>query len=53
MRTWNLAGGLLIAMALAAPFVVPSVAGIATWKLLLALLGLAVFRYGDRLTNRK
>ncbi len=53
MRAWNLASGLLIAFALAAPFIVPRIGGIDTWKILLAIAGLAVFRYGDRLTNRK
>jgi hypothetical protein len=46
-------GGAVVAVALALPFVVPRIAGIDTWKVLLALLGVAVFRYGDRLTNRK
>jgi hypothetical protein len=37
MRTWNLAGGLLLAVALAAPFIVPRIGGIDTWKILLAI----------------
>jgi len=52
MRTWNLAGGLLLAMALAAPFIVPRVGGIDTWKILLAVAGLAVIRYGDRFARK-
>ena len=52
MRTWNLAGGLLLAVALAAPFIVPRIGGIDTWKILLAIGGLVVFRYGDRLARK-
>jgi hypothetical protein len=52
VRAWNLAGGLLIAAALAAPFIVPRIGGIDTWKILLAFAGLAVFRYGDRLARK-
>jgi len=48
----NLAGGLLVAVVLAAPFVVPRVGSIDTWKILLAIAGLAVFLYGDRLVKR-
>jgi hypothetical protein len=48
----NLAGGLLVAVVLAAPFVVPRVGNIDTWKILLALAGLAIFRYGDRLVRK-
>lgn len=44
----NLAGGLAVAFVLAAPFVVPRVGNIETWKILLALAGLALFRYSDR-----
>jgi hypothetical protein len=52
MRTWNLAGGLLLAVALAAPFIVPRIGGIDTWKVLLAIGGLVVFRFGDRLARK-
>jgi hypothetical protein len=52
MRAWNLTSGLLIALALAAPFIVPRIGGIDTWKILLAIAGLAVFRYGDRLARK-
>jgi hypothetical protein len=45
-------GGVVVAVALALPFVVPRIAGIDTWKILLAIAGLAVFRYGDRLGRR-
>jgi hypothetical protein len=48
----NLLGGAVVAVALALPFVVPRIAGISTWKILLAMLGLAVFRYGDRLVKK-
>ena len=44
----NLAGGLAVAIVLAAPFIVPRVGTVETWKILLALAGLAVFRYGER-----
>ena len=50
--TRNLVGGLAVAVVLALPFVVPRIAGIDTWKILLALAGLAIFRYGDRITKR-
>ena len=46
-------GGLVVAVVLALPFVVPRIAGIDTWKILLAIAGLAVFRYGDRLGRNK
>jgi hypothetical protein len=49
----NLAGGLAVAIVLAAPFVVPRIGGIDTWKILLAMAGLAIFRYGDRLSRVK
>ena len=52
-RANNLVGGAVVAVALALPFVVPRIAGIDAWKILLAVLGLVVFRYGDRLTDRK
>jgi hypothetical protein len=52
MRASNLAGGLLVAVALAAPFIVPRIGGIDTWKILLAIAGLAVFRFGDRLASK-
>jgi hypothetical protein len=45
----NLAGGVAVALVLAAPFIVPRVGRIETWKILLALAGLVVFRYGDRI----
>jgi hypothetical protein len=47
----NLLGGLAVAVVLALPFVVPRIGGIDTWKILLAILGLAVIRYGDRMTR--
>jgi len=48
----NLIGGLAVAVVLAAPFVVPRIGVIDTWKILLAIAGLAVFRYGDRLARK-
>jgi hypothetical protein len=45
----NLIGGLAVAVVLALPFVVPRIGRIDTWKILLAILGLAVIRYGDRI----
>jgi hypothetical protein len=45
----NLVGGVLVAVVLALPFVVPRIGRVDTWKILLAIAGLAVFRYGDRL----
>jgi hypothetical protein len=44
----NLAGGVAVAIVLAAPFIVPRVGRIDTWKILLALAGLALIRYGER-----
>jgi hypothetical protein len=51
-RSRTLLGGLFVAVVLALPFVVPRIGGIDTWKILLALAGLVVFRYGDRLVKR-
>ena len=48
----NLIGGLVVAVVLAFPFVVPRIGGIDTWKILLAMLGLAVIRYGDRIKKQ-
>jgi hypothetical protein len=45
-------GGAIVAVVLALPFVVPRIGGIDTWKILLAIAGLAVFRYGDRLRSK-
>ena len=39
----NLVGGFLVAALLAGPFIVPSVAGISTWKYLLGAIGLWLF----------
>ena len=44
----NLAGGFAVAIVLAAPFIVPRVGRVETWKILLALAGLVIFRYGER-----
>ena len=43
MTIRHLAGGLVVAMAMAAPFIVPSVGGIDTWKILLGVIGLTLF----------
>jgi hypothetical protein len=43
MNIRNLAGGLLVAAAIAGPFAVPTVAGISTWKYLLGAIGLWLF----------
>jgi len=43
MTARNLAGGFAVAALLAAPFVVPFVWGIATWKVILGLAGLYIF----------
>jgi hypothetical protein len=43
MRLKNLAGGLAVAVLLAAPFVVPTIAGISTWKYVLGAIGLGIF----------
>ncbi|HKF65819.1 MAG TPA: hypothetical protein VKB36_04810 [Vicinamibacterales bacterium] len=48
----NLAGGLVVAVLLATPFVFPHVGRIDTWKILLAIAGLALIRYGDRAVKR-
>jgi hypothetical protein len=48
----NLLGGAIVAVVFALPFVVPRIGGIDTWKILLAIAGLAVFRYGDRLARK-
>jgi hypothetical protein len=39
----NLLGGLAAASLLSAPFVFPFVAGIATWKIILGVIGLWIF----------
>jgi len=43
MRLKNLAGGLAVAVLLAAPLVVPAIEGISTWKYLLGAIGLGIF----------
>lgn len=45
MKLANFAGGLAVAVVLTAPFIVPAVAGIATWKVLLALIGLGLISH--------
>ncbi len=43
MKISNLVGGLLVAVLLVVPFVVPRVAGIDTWKIILGIAGLTLF----------
>jgi hypothetical protein len=43
MPARNLAAGLAVAVLLSAPFIVPFVAGIATWKIILGVAGLWIF----------
>ena len=43
MQARNLAGGFAVAVLLAAPFVVPVIFGIDTWKVLLGAAGLWLF----------
>jgi hypothetical protein len=53
VRIQNLAGGLGVAVLLAAPFVVPAIDGVSTWKYLLGAIGLWVFiRSGMTRTNK-
>ena len=44
----RLASGLALALGLVLPFVVPTIAGIATWKVVLGVLGAALFIAGSR-----
>lgn len=46
MKISNLLGGLVVAVLLVVPFVVPRIAGIDTWKIVLGLAGLALFVSG-------
>jgi hypothetical protein len=46
IRIRNVAGGLAVAVILAAPFIVPAIAGIATWKYVMGALGLGIFVFG-------
>ena len=43
MKLRNLLGGLAVALLLSGPFIVPSVAGIATWKIFMGAAGLWIF----------
>ena len=43
MSARNLAGGLAVAVLLSAPFIFPFVGGIATWKIILGVMGLFIF----------
>jgi len=39
----NLGGGFAVALLLALPFIVPHVAGVATWKIEMGVIGLWIF----------
>jgi hypothetical protein len=43
VRARNFAGAIAVALLLALPLLVPSIARVATWKIVLGLAGLAVF----------
>jgi hypothetical protein len=43
MKSGNLLGGLAVAVLLSAPFIVPSIDGIATWKIIMGVAGLSLF----------
>jgi len=43
MKAGNLLVGLAVALLLAAPFIVPYVGGIATWKIIMGMAGLWIF----------
>ena len=43
MRAGNLAGGMIVAILLALPFVLPTVGRIDTWKIVLGIAGLTLF----------
>ncbi len=44
----RLLGGMALAVGLALPFMMPAIAGIATWKIVLGVLGAALFMAGSR-----
>jgi hypothetical protein len=43
MKARNLAAGFAVALLLSAPFIFPFVYGIATWKIILGIIGLRIF----------
>jgi len=43
VKARNFAGAIAVAVILSLPFIVPRVAGIDTWKIVLGLAGLAIF----------
>jgi len=43
VKTANFAGAAVVALALALPFIVPTIARVDTWKIVLGLAGLALF----------
>ena len=44
----RLASGLALALGLVLPFVIPTIVGIATWKVVLGIAGAALFIAGSR-----
>jgi hypothetical protein len=43
IRSLNLISGLVVAAVIALPLIVPTVAGISTWKYLAGAIGMAIF----------
>jgi len=43
VKARNFAGALAVSLLLAVPFIVPFVAGVATWKIVLGVAGLLLF----------
>ena len=44
----RLAAGLAVAVGIALPFIVPEMAGVATWKILLGIAGVVLYVAGSR-----
>ncbi|MBM3773222.1 MAG: hypothetical protein FJW27_18430 [Acidimicrobiia bacterium] len=47
-QTLRMIAAVVIAIGLALPFTTPEIAGIATWKIVLGVVGLALFIAGSR-----
>lgn len=47
-QTLRMIAAVAIAIGLALPFMTPEIAGIATWKIVLGIVGLALFVAGSR-----
>jgi hypothetical protein len=43
MKARNLLGGLIVAVLVSAPFIVPYVGGVATWKIIMGIAGFWIF----------